>query len=351
MRIELFDYDLPKDRIAQVPVEQRDRSSLMRLDRRLKKTSHHLFCDLPELMQPGDILVVNDTRVVPARLIGYRKTGGKVEILLLRSIERMGEYEAVWEGLARAARGVKEGEMVLMGDSLSIRFVERDREGLWKISIKATMPIDEALEKVGLPPLPPYIQRRGTAEIERLGDRERYQTVYARHPGAVAAPTAGLHFTEALFDAVRERGAEILALTLHVGLGTFQPVRTVEVDQHKMHVEPYSISEDSARRITQGRRQGRRVVAVGTTTVRALETAADGEGGVRSGSGLTELFIQPGYRFQAVDAILTNFHLPKSTLLIMISAFVDRVVLLTAYREAIEQGYRFYSYGDAMLIV
>ena len=350
MNIDLFDYELPKDRIAQVPLRRRDGSRLMRLDRRLHSTTHHLFHELPELLQPNDILVVNDTRVIPARLIGYRKTGGKVEILLLRRMERKTEGETVWEGLARAARGVKDGEVVVLGDSITLRFIERGAEGLWKISIKSGPPVEDILEKIGLPPLPPYIRRSGPDEIERLRDRERYQTVYARHPGAVAAPTAGLHFTEALVDAVRARGAEIVPVTLHVGLGTFQPVREVDVTRHRMHTEQYLISEYSARRIAEGRRQGKRVVAVGTTTVRALETAADGEGGVRSGSGSTELFIRQGYRFQVVDAILTNFHLPKSTLMIMMSAFVDREVLLSSYREAIEGGYRFFSYGDAMLI-
>ena len=349
MNIDLFDYELPKDRIAQVPLGRRDSSRLMRLDRRLHSTTHHRFCDLPELLKPSDILVVNDTRVVPARLIGYRKTGGKVEILLLRQIEREVEGVTIWEGLARAARGVKDGEVVVLEDSVTIRFIARGAEGLWKISIKSGTPVEEILEEVGLPPLPPYIRRSGPEEIERLGDRARYQTVYARHPGAVAAPTAGLHFTEALVDAVRARGAEIVPITLHVGLGTFLPVREVEIERHRMHTEQYLISEDSAGRITEGRRQGRRVVAVGTTTVRALETAAEGEGGVRSGSASTELFIRPGYRFQVVDAILTNFHLPKSTLLIMMSAFVDREVLLSSYREAIERGYRFFCYGDAML--
>ena len=350
MNIDLFDYDLPRERIAQTPLERRDGSRLMRIDRRRKTRSHHHFHDLPELLRPNDILVVNDTRVVPARLVGYRKTGGKVEILLLRCMERKMEGETVWEGLARAARGVREGEVVVLEDSVIIRFIERGAEGLWKISVKSRTPIEEILEEIGLPPLPPYIRRSGPDEIERLGDRERYQTVYASHPGAVAAPTAGLHFTQALIDEIRARGAEIVPVTLHVGLGTFQPVREVDVERHRMHAEQYRINEDSAERIAEGRRQGRRVVAVGTTTVRVLETAADGEGGVRSGSGSTELFIRPGYPFQVVDTILTNFHLPKSTLLIMMAAFVDREVLLSSYREAIERGYRFFSYGDAMLI-
>ena len=351
MKLDLFDYELPPERIAQVPARERDHSRLMRLDRRTRTVEHHRFHDLPDLLRPDDLLVVNDTRVMAARLFGRRDTGGKVEILLLKRLEGPETRDTVWEALVRGGRGLSSGESVHLDGTLAARLVDRLGKGMWTVSIEGAGPVGETLERVGLPPLPPYIRRDGPDEIERLGDRDRYQTIYARHPGAAAAPTAGLHFTEALFDEIRARGVDVLSVTLHVGLGTFLPVRVDEVDAHRMHTESYRIGEETARGITQGRKAGRRIVAVGTTTVRALESAADGAGGVRAGRGETELFIRPGYRFRAVDSIVTNFHLPKSTLLIMMASFMDREFLLSAYREAIEQGYRFYSYGDAMLIL
>lgn len=338
LRVDLFDYHLPPDRIAQYPAEQRDASRLLELRRGTGELRHRRFSEIAELLHAGDVLVLNDTRVIPARLKGYRETGGEVELLLL---EAMGATR--WRALARPARRMQEMAVAEFGDGRlratvlaveedGVRLVELEHEG-------ALLPL---LDEIGRPPLPPYIRREAEPE-----DRERYQTIYAHEPGAVAAPTAGLHFTEQVLDALAARGVQLGRLTLHVGLGTFQPVRTDRVEDHTMHAEHYRISEELADLINA--RTGR-LVAVGTTVSRALETAADPQGAICPGEGRTELFIYPGYRFRAVEAMLTNFHLPRSTLLMMVSAFAGRERILAAYEEAIRAGYRFFSYGDCMFI-
>ncbi len=339
LRVDLFDYHLPPDRIAQYPAEQRDASRLLELRRGTGELRHRRFSEIAELLHAGDVLVLNDTRVIPARLKGRRERGGgEVELLLL---EPMGGVR--WRALARPARRMQEAVVAEFGDGRlratvlaveedGVRLVELDHEG-------ALLPL---LDEIGRPPLPPYIRREAEPE-----DRERYQTIYAHEPGAVAAPTAGLHFTEQVLDALAARGVQLGRLTLHVGLGTFQPVRTDRVEDHRMHAEHYRVSEELADLINA--RTGR-LVAVGTTVSRALETAGDREGPIRPGEGRTELFIYPGYRFRAVEAMLTNFHLPRSTLLMMVSAFAGRERILAAYEEAIRAGYRFFSYGDCMFI-
>ncbi|MBD3292749.1 MAG: tRNA preQ1(34) S-adenosylmethionine ribosyltransferase-isomerase QueA [Armatimonadia bacterium] len=344
MRVSEFDYELPPERIARYPAQRRDRSRLLVLDRESGETAHRTFSDILELLQPGDLLVLNDTRVIPARVFGLAPTGGRVEILLLEPVE--GDR---WRAIGRPGRRLRPGCQVAFGDGLlraSVAAIEED--GIRLIDLDYKGELLSVLEQVGEPPLPPYIDR----EAEEL-DRERYQTVYAREPGAVAAPTAGLHFTEELLGAIREHGVEIGHVTLHVGLGTFRPVHAERVEDHVMHSEYYRVSEDLAR--LANNRTGR-LVAVGTTVTRTLESVAEESGTIHAGSGHTALFIYPGYDFRAVEAMITNFHLPCSTLLMMVSAFLGqagsdgRERLMAAYDEALEHDYRFYSYGDAMLI-
>lgn len=339
MRVSDYDYELPPDRIARYPAQRRDRSRLLVLDRSTGEIAHRSFRDIPELLRPGDLLALNDTRVIPARIIGATDSGGRVELLLLEAVE--GD---LWRAIGRPGRRLRAGSEVQFGGGLlraRVRGVED--EGIRLVELDYEGELLEVLEVVGEPPLPPYLDR----EPEAL-DRERYQTVYAREPGAVAAPTAGLHFTQELLGEISERGVEVGHVTLHVGLGTFRPVRAERVEEHRMHSEYYRVPEEFAERAN--RRAGR-LVAVGTTVTRTLESVADESGCVRAGSGRTELFIYPGYEFRAVEAMITNFHLPRSTLLMMVSAFAggpERV--LRAYKEALARGYRFYSYGDAMMI-
>jgi S-adenosylmethionine:tRNA ribosyltransferase-isomerase len=326
-----FDYHLPPERIAQEAVP-RGESRLLVLNRE-GPDRHARIRDLPRLLGPGDLLVLNDTRVIPARLYGHRPSGGRMEVLL---IERRGERE--WDALVKPGRRAQPGTRIDFEDGLTAEVVDKREDG--RHLLRFSEPVEPYLDRLGHIPLPPYIHRPDT-----LADRERYQTVYARHPGSVAAPTAGLHFTEELLREIEDAGVGIARVTLHVGIGTFKPVSAERVEEHRMESERYEISEETAAAL----RHARRVVAVGTTVVRTLESAArDGE--VRSGSGSTELFITPGFRFQVVDALLTNFHLPRSTLLMLVSAFAGRERVLAAYEEAIREGYRFYSYGDAMLV-
>jgi S-adenosylmethionine:tRNA ribosyltransferase-isomerase len=340
VRVSDYDYELPPERIARYPAQRRDRSRLLVLDRSTGEREHREFHDLVEQLEPGDFLALNDTRVIPARLFGVAPTGGRVELLLLEQVE--GD---LWRAIGRPGRRLRPGCEVSFGGgrlTARVREIEED-EGIRLVELEHEGELLELLETIGEPPLPPYIDR----DAEAL-DRERYQTVYAREPGAVAAPTAGLHFTEELLDEIRERGVETGYVTLHVGLGTFRPVRVERVQDHEMHSEYFCVSEEFARQAN--RREGR-LVAVGTTVTRTLESAADASGEIHPGCGHTELFIYPGYDFRAVEALITNFHLPRSTLLMMVSAFLgSRERLMDAYREALECGYRFYSYGDAMLI-
>jgi S-adenosylmethionine:tRNA ribosyltransferase-isomerase len=346
LRVDRFDYDLPEDAVAQEPVDRRDASRLFVLGSRGASAVHTRFRDLPEFLEPRDLLVLNDTRVLPARLLGARSSGGAVELLLLEeSPGRVGE----WSCMLRSGRSPKPGEVLSLDGGLTAEVVSR-REDVWLVRL--AHPTDEpaaVVERVGRMPLPPYI-RRAIDDPRASSDRERYQTVYARRPGAVAAPTAGLHFTPELIAELDRRGIRRTFVTLHVGAGTFRPVRVDTVENHHMHSERLEIRDETAAAVTAARERGGRIVAVGTTVVRALESRSDGAGGVRAGSGRSELFIYPGYRFGVVDAMITNFHLPRSTLLMLVCAFAGRERILEAYREALRLGYRFFSYGDAMML-
>jgi S-adenosylmethionine:tRNA ribosyltransferase-isomerase len=331
-----FDYHLPASSIAQEPLP-RGESRLLLLDR-AGPECHSRVADLARLLRPGDLLVLNDTRVIPARLFGRRAGGGRMELLL---VERKGERE--WEALLKPGRRARPGTAIELAPGLTVEVVAASEEGRYRL--RFSEPVEPHLERLGHVPLPPYIHRPDTAE-----DRERYQTVFARRPGAIAAPTAGLHFTEELLREIEDAGIAVARLTLHVGLGTFKPVTAERIEEHRMDSERYEIGAAAAAAVRRARAGAGRVVAVGTTVVRTLESAALAGGGeVRAGSGATDLFIAPGFRFQAVDVLLTNFHLPRSTLLMLVSAFAGRQRVLAAYEEAIREGYRFYSYGDAML--
>jgi S-adenosylmethionine:tRNA ribosyltransferase-isomerase len=333
-----FDYDLPEESIAQEPAA-RGESRLLVLDAE-GRDRHRKVCDLPRLLRAGDLLVLNDTRVIPARLFGLREGGGggRMEILL---IEKTGERE--WDALVRPGRRARLGTVLRFGDELTAEVIDK-RDDRYRLRFQE--PVEPHLDRLGHVPLPPYIRRP-----DREADRERYQTVYARSPGAVAAPTAGLHFTEAMLEETAAAGVSIARVTLHVGIGTFRPVSVDRVEDHRMDRERYEVGEETAEAIRRTRESGGRIVAVGTTVVRTLESAAlTGDGEVRPGGGSTELFITPGFRFRAVDVLLTNFHLPRSTLLMLVSAFAGRERVLAAYEEAVRAGYRFYSYGDAMLV-
>lgn len=337
-RLSDFDYHLPPELIAQAPVEPRDRSRLLvsRPDG-VEDTSFH---QIRRLLLPGDLVVINDTRVIPARLVGTKPTGGRVEVFLLKPCDRPGE----WEALVSANKPVRAGLMVWVAEDFRIKVLEREG-GHFRVRLQYPGDLDAAIERHGRMPLPPYI-----SQGERERDRLRYQTVFAREPGAVAAPTAGLHFTEELLGELEREGVEVARLTLHVGLGTFQPVREEEVERHQMHWEWCRLPEATADRINRARRKGQRVVAVGTTVVRTIESAAVASGQVRPFEGETNLFILPGYRFRVVDRIITNFHLPRSTLLMLVAAFVGKARLERDYAHAIAQGYRFYSYGDTSFL-
>ncbi|CDM64471.1 S-adenosylmethionine--tRNA ribosyltransferase-isomerase [Pyrinomonas methylaliphatogenes] len=341
-----FDYDLPEELIAQQPAEPRDASRMLVVDRHRACWQDCAFRDLPELVHPGDVLVINNTRVFPARLIGRREpSGGKIELLLLT--ER-GALE--WEALARPARRLPVGARVSFGEGrLRGEIREEIEGGLRLVRFECEENFDQLLDEIGRTPLPPYIKRDPFKAD--APDRERYQTIFARERGAVAAPTAGLHFTPRIIAELRERGAQIAEITLHVGYGTFEPVRVKDVQQHRVAAERFVIGQEAAEKIAQARRSGGRIIAVGTTSVRALESAADERGIVKPTAGSTQLTIVPGYRFRAVDALLTNFHLPRSSLLLLVSAFAGRELILAAYRHAVKERYRFYSYGDCMLII
>ncbi len=343
MKLSDFDYDLPQRLIAQEPVEPRDACRLLVLPRREGPLRHLRFSDLPDLLSPGDLLVLNDTRVIPARLVGRKETGGRCELLLLAPLgDAAGDR---WRAMGQASKPLRAGSRLSFG-GLSARIESAEGEGFFAVRFDRGGPaLLEALEREGRVPLPPYIRREPTA-----ADRERYQTILAREPGSAAAPTAGLHFTERLLARLDERGIGCATVTLHVGPGTFLPVRAENLAGHRLHAERYHVSAGAARAVAACRDRGGRLVAVGTTTVRTLESAYDGLG-VRPGWGETELFIRPGYRFGVADALVTNFHLPRSSLLMLASAFAGLERVLAAYREAVSLEYRFYSYGDAMVIL
>ncbi len=353
MALSDYDFALPHAAIAQAPLAERDASRLLVLDRRSGGLAHRRFAELPELLRAGDLLVLNDTKVMPARLVGHKRgTGGRAELLLVEPVE--GKVESAlaqptaaqgWLCLGQASKGLRPGTVLEFPDGLEATVEAVLGEGHVRIVLSGAGTLGERLAGAGRLPLPPYIEREATPE-----DAARYQTVYARAPGSVAAPTAGLHLTPRLLHRLGERGIATTSVTLNIGPGTFLPVRTEDESLHRMHSEGYLVSEEAAERVNGARREGRRVVAVGTTAVRTLESAVGPGGAVRAGPGRTELFLRPGARFQVVDALLTNFHLPRSTLLMLVSAFAGREKVLAAYRAAVDAGYRFFSYGDAMLV-
>ena len=339
MKTKDFDYDLPEELIAQTPLEKRDSSRLMLLDKESGEVAHSVFSRLPEYLQAGDCLVMNDSRVLPARLFGHRPTGGAVEVLLLT--DKGGN---VWECLTRPGRKTPVGTKLIFGDGeLTGEVVEAVSGGNKLIRFHYEGIFLEVLEKLGRMPLPPYIK----AELQ---DQNRYQTVYAREPGSAAAPTAGLHFTPELLRELETKGVELLYITLHVGLGTFRPVKEEEITDHEMHSEYCIINEETAEKLNKAKREGRRIVCVGTTSCRTLEAVAGEDGFVRPFSDWVNIFIYPGYRFKCVNALITNFHLPQSTLIMLVSALAGREHVLNAYEIAVKERYRFFSFGDACYI-
>lgn len=335
-----FYFDLPKELIAQDPLEDRSSSRLLVLDKETGKVSHHIFREIENYLRPGDCLVLNDTKVIPARLLGEKEdTGGHVEVLLLK--RKQGD---IWETLVKPGKKCRPGAKLSFGDGLlKAEVLETVEEGNRLIRFEYEGVFEEILDRLGEMPLPPYI-------THKLQDKNRYQTVYARCEGSAAAPTAGLHFTEELLERIERKGVRIVFVTLHVGLGTFRPVKEENVLEHHMHTEFYQVSAEAAEKINNTKSAGGRVICVGTTACRTLESAADENGRVRAGSGDTEIFIYPGYRFKVLDALITNFHLPESTLVMLVSALAGREHVLNAYAEAVEEKYRFFSFGDAMFI-
>ena len=340
MQVTDFYYDLPQELIAQDPLEDRSSSRLLILDRDSGDIEHKVFSDILELLVPGDCLVLNDTKVIPARLIGTKEdTGAKIEILLLTR-----KQDDTWECLVKPGKKCRVGARVSFGDGLlKAEVVDTLDDGNRMVRFEYDGIFEEILDRLGQMPLPPYIKHS-------LKDKTRYQTVYAKHDGSAAAPTAGLHFTHELLEEIKAKGVNIVRVTLHVGLGTFRPVKVEDVEQHHMHSEFFMISREAADEINAAKREGRRVICVGTTSCRTIESACDESGMVRAGSGWTDIFIYPGYKFRVLDALITNFHLPESTLLMLVSALAGRENIMKAYEEAIRQRYRFFSFGDAMFI-
>ncbi len=340
MKTKDFYYDLPEELIAQHPLKNREESRLLILDKETGSIEHRQFKDIVDYLNPGDCLVLNDTRVIPARLFGNRPgKEEKIEFLLLNNIEG-----SKWEVLVKPGKKVKPGVVVEFGGGLLVSKVLSIEEGGTRIvKFEYNGIFEEILDRLGEMPLPPYIK-------EKLEDKERYQTVYSKKEGSAAAPTAGLHFTKELLDSIEKKGVKLAFITLHVGLGTFRPVKVDNIEEHKMHSEYYEVSEEAASIINNARKKGGRVIAVGTTSTRTLETIATETGQIKSKKGWTDIFIYPGYKFKAIDALITNFHLPESTLLMLVSAFAGRENILRAYKIAVEKRYRFFSFGDAMFI-
>ena len=340
MKKEDFYFDLPEELIAQDPLEDRSGSRLLVLDKETGETEHHIFREIVNYLNPGDCLVINDTKVIPARLIGEKEgTGAKVEVLLLKRKENN-----IWETLVKPGRKMKPGARLVFGNGLlKAEVIGVVEEGNRLIRFEYEGIFEEILDQLGQMPLPPYI-------THQLEDKNRYQTVYAKHSGSAAAPTAGLHFTPELLDEIKEKGVEIAHVTLHVGLGTFRPVKVENIQEHHMHSEFYRIEQSEADKINRAKEEGHRVICVGTTSCRTVESAADENGRLRECSGWTEIFIYPGYKFKVLDALITNFHLPESTLIMLVSALAGREHVLAAYEEAIRERYRFFSFGDAMFI-
>lgn len=340
MDISLFDYDLPEELIAQTPLEKRDSSKLLIMDKKTGDLVHESFHNIIDYLVPGDVLVLNNTKVIPARLIGEKEeTKAVIELLLLKDLG-----DDIWECLSRPAKRLKEGTIVSFGNGLlKARVVKKLDEGLTHVKLIYEGILMEILDKLGTMPLPPYIH-------EKLENQSRYQTVYASVSGSSAAPTAGLHFTEELLNKIKEKGIIVTFVTLHVGLGTFRPVEVDNILEHKMHSEYYVMNDETANILNKAKEEGRRIIAVGTTSTRVLETIASNNDKFISTSGYTDIFIYPGYKFRAIDCLITNFHLPKSTLVMLVSALSSRENILNAYKEAINKKYRFFSFGDAMFI-
>ncbi|MEX0912704.1 MAG: tRNA preQ1(34) S-adenosylmethionine ribosyltransferase-isomerase QueA [Gemmatimonadota bacterium] len=343
LRTSDYEFDLPEGLIAQAPADRRESSRLLVVERDSGRLAHRVFADLPDLLAPGDVLVLNETRVFPARLRGRRGGGGEAEVLLLHP---SAEDPAVWTALVRPGAKLRPGRALEIGPELRVEIMASTPTGERIVRLETDLPLDDALAKYGSVPLPPYVRRDATE-----ADRERYQTVYARAAGSVAAPTAGLHFTPELLRQIEARGVELAKLVLHVGIGTFRPVEVDDPDGHRMHSEWYRVPPDAAEAINASRAAGGAVWAVGTTSVRTLESVAAEGGRVQSGEGWTDIFIRPPHEFRVVDRMITNFHLPRSTLLMLVAAFAGYELTMQAYQDAIARAYRFYSYGDAMVIL
>ena len=340
MKVSDFNYNLPEELIAQTPIQKRDESRLMVLDKTNKKIEHKVFKDILDYLKPGDCLVRNNTKVIPARLYGIKEdTGVNVEFLLLNRIE--GD---IWEVMVHPGRRLKKGVKVTFGDGLlKAEILEQMDNGNRKVKFEYTGIFNEILDQIGLMPLPPYIK-------ERLKDKDRYQTVYAKYEGSAAAPTAGLHFTDELLEKIKAKGVEIANVTLHVGIGTFRPVKVENIEEHEMHSEHYYIKQEDADKINNARKNGGRIISVGTTSCRVLESVADENGFVKAVEGDTNIFIYPGYKFKCIDCLITNFHLPESTLIMLVSTLAGKDFVMSAYEEAVKEKYRFFSFGDAMFI-
>ena len=339
MKVSEFNYDLPEELIAQVPIKNRDESRLMVVNREKRTIEHKTFKDIIDYLEPGDCLVRNNTKVIPARLYGKKETGANVEFLLLNNIE--GD---IWESIVRPGNKLHVGTKVIFGDGLlEAEILDIMPGGTRKVKFSYQGIFNEILDQIGLMPLPPYIH-------ESLKENDRYQTVYAKYEGSAAAPTAGLHFTPELLKKIEEKGIDIANVTLHVGIGTFRPVKEDTVEAHQMHSEHFYIKEEDCEKINKAKKSGHRVIAVGTTSCRVLETIADDNGYVKPIEGDTQIFIYPGYKFRCLDALITNFHLPQSTLVMLVSALAGKDYIMKAYKEAVKQKYRFFSFGDAMLI-
>lgn len=340
MKRQDFYYELPEELIAQDPLEDRSSSRLLVLDKKSGEVSHHVFKEITDYLHEGDCLVINDTKVIPARLIGAKEgTGAKIEILLLKRKENN-----IWETLVKPGKKAKAGTRIVFGEGLLVgEVIDIVEEGNRLVQFTYEGIFEEILDQLGQMPLPPYI-------THQLEDKNRYQTVYAKHTGSAAAPTAGLHFTPELLKDIEEKGIHIARVTLHVGLGTFRPVKVDEITDHHMHSEFYQIDEEAARKINRAKDNGHRVICVGTTSCRTIESAADEKGHLKATSGWTEIFIYPGYKFKVLDCLITNFHLPESTLIMLVSALAGREHVLAAYEEAVKERYRFFSFGDAMLV-
>lgn len=352
MLISEYDYNLPEELIAQMPADKRDNSRMMVLNRKDRIISHKHFYDIVDLIEPNTLLVMNNTKVLPARLIGHKDTGAKIEVFLLKQNSKMQDEHENWEVLIKPSKRVKPDTIIKISDELSVRAIKRlEENGEWLVELifKGNNVLD-ILHRNGNIPLPPYIERKTPNEDLKKLDFERYQTVYAKDEGSVAAPTAGLHFTKEILKKLENKGVELAYVTLNVGLGTFRPVQCENVENHKMHSETFEISEKAAEQINRAKAEGKKIVAVGTTTVRTLETAYKKFGCIKACHDHSELFIYPPYEFKVIDNLITNFHLPKSTLLMLVSALAGKDFIFEAYKEAIENKYRFFSYGDCMYI-